>query len=397
LDAHHVASADFDARIHGFPKVKSKVASAYFDAPSVPHAVSANFDAPKSGLSYWNAGLATGHFDAGHHTRHLAYSSAILRLQTLMLLLTGFHLLVLQLSPPDWTPEYTTVLTIIFSLDVMAPSALLTRIMPEWKSHCTTFHLLGVEESLPMKTFLPGWTTTLTITILLSRCSGDRHPSRCFGSGASRSNDYHSYQPGGSANQNLSRGHNLPIRSSDQLYHHRSSQRGGSDNDGGAASTNDCSFDTTFFRRGGAPLRKDFGSDLNFDDLTRRLLDGREAKLHPANQHGGGCVSSWRVGLDAPILGSACSGGKVISRLAILEGPVFYLARGGGLIAPLLARSHAPAIESARMERGDVSRYSRPFLPTSSVANDKDGLPFCSRILSARSPYRHLPSRANHF
>jgi hypothetical protein len=83
-----------------------------------------------------------------------------------MILLAGFPLLVLQLSPADWMPEYTTILRIIFSLRVMAPLALLT-IMPEWKSHCMIFHLLDVVESLSLETFLPGWTTTLTIIILL--------------------------------------------------------------------------------------------------------------------------------------------------------------------------------------------------------------------------------------
>jgi hypothetical protein len=69
-------SADFDAQIHGFPDVNSEVASADFDAPFVAHAVSANFDAPRSGISYSNARLASGHFDAGHHTRHVPYSGA---------------------------------------------------------------------------------------------------------------------------------------------------------------------------------------------------------------------------------------------------------------------------------------------------------------------------------
>jgi hypothetical protein len=57
----HVASADFDALLHGFPDLNSKVMSADFEAPSVAHAASANFDAPRSGISYLNASLASGH------------------------------------------------------------------------------------------------------------------------------------------------------------------------------------------------------------------------------------------------------------------------------------------------------------------------------------------------
>jgi hypothetical protein len=124
----------------------------------------------------------------------------VLRVQTLMLLLPGFPLLVLPLSLPDWMPECTTVLTIIFSLNMIAPSALPT-IIPEWTSHCIIFHLLDVE-SLSMETLLPGWTTNLTILLLLA----------VDGSGA-RSHDYHSYQTGGSSNQNLSGDPGLLTRS----------------------------------------------------------------------------------------------------------------------------------------------------------------------------------------
>jgi hypothetical protein len=45
----HVASADFDAHIHGFPDGNSDVARADFDAPFVAHPASADLDAPRSG------------------------------------------------------------------------------------------------------------------------------------------------------------------------------------------------------------------------------------------------------------------------------------------------------------------------------------------------------------
>jgi hypothetical protein len=90
----------------------------------------------------------------------------VLQVQTLMLLLAGFPLLVLPQSLPDWMRECTTLLTIILSLNMMAPLALPT-IMPEWTSHCTIFHLLGVE-SLSIETLLLGWTNVLTIALLLA-------------------------------------------------------------------------------------------------------------------------------------------------------------------------------------------------------------------------------------
>jgi hypothetical protein len=125
--------------------------------------------------------------------------------------------------------------------------------------------------------------------------------------------------------------------------------------------------------------------------LTGGLVGG-VARLDPAHRRDGGFVSSGLVGLSAPTLDSARGGGLVTSRLEILDGPVLDSARGGGLITPHSVGSHAPALESACMERGHVCGYRRPFLPTSSVANEKDRLSFCSEIVDARSPYRHLPS-----
>jgi hypothetical protein len=142
----HVASADFDARIHGFPDANSEVASADFDAPSVAHAVSANFDAPRSGISYLNARLATGHFDA--------------------VAIADFD------APSRWLSSSGT-LAVSARLDARMYNRSYNHLLSQHdgpistNSHCTLLHLLGVE-SLLVKPFLPGWTTTLTIIFLLA-------------------------------------------------------------------------------------------------------------------------------------------------------------------------------------------------------------------------------------